>query len=227
MNILNNLMSLLQDALYLLPISLLSLTVHEFAHGYTAYKLGDPTAKEQGRLTFNPIKHIDPIGFIMMVIFRVGYAKPVPVNPLYFKKPKLGMLITAAAGPLSNLAIAVFCSFFSVLFAVLSVELPTNAALDVVFTVFFLTTLLNLSLFVFNLIPVHPFDGSRILGYFLPNSYHNFIHKYGTYIYIAFFVFLIATDYVETVISTVQIFLYNCLMLIWYVPVSALVNLFI
>ena len=227
MNILNNLMSLLQDALYLLPISLLSLTVHEFAHGFTAYKLGDPTAKDQGRLTFNPIKHIDPIGFIMMVIFRVGYAKPVPVNPLYFKKPKLGMLITAAAGPLSNLVIAVFCSFFSALFAVLSMQAPTIAALDVLFTVFFLTTVINLSLFVFNLIPVHPFDGSRILGYFLPNSYHSFVHKYGTYIYIAFFVFLIATDYVETAISTVQMFLYNCLMFVWLVPVSALVNLFI
>ena len=89
-----------------LPVVLLALSVHETAHGYVAYKLGDPTAYSLGRLTVNPLKHIDPIGLLCMVVFRIGWAKPVPINTRYFKKPKRDMALSAAAGPVSNLLLA-------------------------------------------------------------------------------------------------------------------------
>ena len=88
---------------------LLSLSFHEFSHGYVAFKLGDPTAKQAGRLTLNPLAHIDPLGTLCMLIFRFGWAKPVPVNVMYFKDRKKGMAITAAAGPISNLLLAFLC----------------------------------------------------------------------------------------------------------------------
>lgn len=230
MSIINSLIShfssFLQSALYVLPISLVSLTIHEYAHGFVAYKLGDPTAKEEGRLSLNPLKHLDPIGFIFMLFFRVGYAKPVPVNPMYFKNPKKGMLLTAAVGPLSNFVLGVVCSFFTALIFVLSDFVYSGTVMDILFEIFYIATLLNISLAVFNLIPVHPFDGSRILGYFLPNSYHRFVYKYGTYIYIAFFVFLLSTDYVEIFIGTVQQFLTGWLWYLWQYPVAFIVKLF-
>ena len=103
------LQSFLQDAIYLIPAVLLSLSFHEFSHGYVAFKLGDPTAKQAGRLTLNPLAHIDPLGTLCMLIFRFGWAKPVPVNVMYFKDRKKGMAITAAAGPISNLLLAFLC----------------------------------------------------------------------------------------------------------------------
>ncbi len=215
--LLSNIRSFVQSALYILPVSLISLTFHEFAHGFVANKLGDPTAKDEGRLSLNPLRHLDPLGFLFMIIFRVGFAKPVPVNPLYFKNPKKGMLITAAAGPLSNFILAIVCSFFSVVFAY-GTYLKGSMAVEILFTFFYLMTLINLGLAVFNLIPVHPFDGSRILGYFMPNSYHRFVMQYGNYIYIAFFVLLIATDYVSIAVSNVQEFLYRTLTVIWQHP---------
>ena len=108
--ILNNLL----DFLYIIIIYFISLTVHEFAHGFVAYKLGDPTAKDSGRLSLNPIRHLDPVGLVMMVLCRFGWAKPVPVNPNYFKNPKKGMMLTAIAGPASNLILAFISAFFCI-----------------------------------------------------------------------------------------------------------------
>lgn len=226
MGIFNNLLFGLTDVLYILPVSLISLTVHEFFHGYVAYKLGDSTAKDEGRLTLNPLKHLDLVGFLFMLFFKVGYAKPVPVNPLYFNNPKKGMLLTAAAGPLSNLVLGIVSSFFaSVLWAVY-VNVMT-APIMILFTFFYLMTLVNLGLAVFNLIPVHPFDGSRIVGYFLPGSYHRFIYKYGNYIYIAFFVLLLSTDFIGDAISEIQLFLTDLLFGLWSEPAYRLVELFV
>lgn len=107
------------DLLLRLPIVIIALVVHECAHGFIAYKLGDPTAKYLGRLTLNPIKHLDPIGALCMLLFRFGWAKPVPINPMYFKNPKVGMALSSLAGPTSNIIL----SFIGTFFYVLSVKL--------------------------------------------------------------------------------------------------------
>lgn len=220
---LDRIFSYFTDILYILPIILISLTVHECAHGWVAYKLGDPTAKNEGRLTLNPLKHIDPIGFLVMIILRFGWAKPVPVNPMYFTNPKKGMLYTAIAGPASNLALALVSSL---LFTLSYVLLPAVTFAMGVQTFFLLMTYLNIGLAVFNLIPVYPFDGSRILGYFLPRSFNNFFIQYGNYIYIAFFVLILVTDFVSDAIFFVQSNVSSFLINLWSYPIMAIANLF-
>ena len=178
-----------------LPIVLLSLSVHETAHGYVAYRLGDPTAHSMGRLTLNPIKHIDPIGFICMVLFGFGWAKPVPVNTRYFKKPKRDMALTGAAGPISNLLLAfVFAVLMRIELTVYSFVETTELTYQIFFwleTFLYLGIRLNVSLAVFNLIPVPPLDGSRIFLSLLPSDTYFKIMKYERYIYIALMVALL------------------------------------
>jgi Zn-dependent protease len=144
----------------LFPIVLVSLTLHELAHAWVAWRLGDPTAKSQGRLTLNPIVHLDPLGTLMFVLTALianlpfGWARPVPVNPRYFRRAKEGMAIVAAAGPLMNFLLALVCWG-----VVRHVELSGQwtEVLEKAYIV-------NLVLGIFNLIPVPPLDGSRILG---------------------------------------------------------------
>jgi Zn-dependent protease len=146
--------------LVLLPIVLVSLTLHELGHAYVAWKLGDPTAKEQGRLTLNPIVHLDPLGTLMFALTALianlpfGWARPVPVRPGYFRRPKEGMAIVAAAGPAMNFLIALVC-----LAVIRHVELG-NLTAEVVENAY----IVNIILGLFNLIPVPPLDGSRIVG---------------------------------------------------------------
>ena len=117
--------------LLMIPVVILSLSVHESAHGYVSYKLGDPTARNLGRITLNPLKHFDLIGFICMLFFRVGWAKPVPVNARYYKNPRKGMALTAAAGPLSNLLLAVIGVLCSEITNLVALKLQlTGAAYD-------------------------------------------------------------------------------------------------
>ena len=212
------------DILLILPITIISLTIHECAHGLIAYKLGDPTAKESGRLTLNPLAHIDIVGFIMMIVVHFGWAKPVPVNPLYFKNPKKGMMLTALAGPTSNLILAFVSTFFA-LFFTYSAYFSGVVFFDSLFEFFALMALLNFGLAAFNLIPVYPFDGSRILSYFMPNSFSNFTAQYGNYIYIAFFVFIMVTDYISIAIFNVQMFCYNTCTFVLDKPAMFLANL--
>ena len=156
-----------------LPIVLLTLSVHEMAHGYVAGKLGDPTAKALGRITLNPIKHLDPMGFICMLLFGFGWANPVPINTRNFKKPRRDMAISAAAGPISNLLLALF---FMILMRVSwmflwNIKITTETQLMMIeyFWMFLsMGVSLNITFAVFNLIPIPPFDGSRILFVFLP-----------------------------------------------------------
>lgn len=148
--------------LFAIPSILIASTVHEYAHGLAAYKLGDPTAKAYGRLTLNPLKHIDPIGALSMILFRFGWSKPVPINEYNFKKRELGTAIVSFAGPLSNLLLATFFG---------SINLIFHPALDGIFGIFLFTfTLINISLAIFNLIPIPPLDGHKIVRAFLPKK---------------------------------------------------------
>ena len=169
-------------------VVLISLSAHELAHGYTAYKLGDPTAKYMGRLTLNPIKHIDPYGLICMVLFRIGWAKPVPINPRYFKKPKRDTAICAIAGPLTNLVLAFIATFSYVL--LVKIFTGVTLANDFLFNVvdntclfIYLFAIINVSLAVFNLLPIPPFDGSRIAFSLLPDKLYFKVMRYERTIY--------------------------------------------
>lgn len=169
--------------LYFIPIYLITITVHEVAHGYAAYKMGDHTARSMGRLTLNPFKHIDIVGFLMLIFFRFGWAKPVPINPRNFKNPKKGMAISALAGPASNFCMAIIGAIIWRIIFVAGIKnniflleagtmYYTNAFLGKFFSgciAFFQSFyILNIYFGVFNLLPVPPLDGSRIVSYFLP-----------------------------------------------------------
>ncbi|MDO4563009.1 MAG: site-2 protease family protein [Clostridia bacterium] len=142
-----------------------AISVHEFAHGVTAYKLGDPTAKNAGRLTLNPLAHLDPIGALCMVVFRFGWARPVPVNMMYFRNRKRDMAIVAFAGPVANILMALL---FMALYAPIHVFLPGNAVKEFIAGLLSAGVSLNLCFAVFNLIPFPPLDGSKILNAVLP-----------------------------------------------------------
>ena len=189
--------------------ALIALTVHEYCHGYAAYKLGDDTAKNLGRLTLNPIKHIDPYGAICMVLFHVGWAKPVPVNARNFKDPKKGFAITAAAGPASNLILGFFSAFiYLVVFALvkdLTFTSKTFGYLLISNTLSFLYIFhsIKIGLGLFNLLPIPPFDGSRLLNVFLPPKTYFAIMKYEKQIYIGVLVWLLLGNYVAGFIRNI------------------------
>ena len=149
----------------------LCLTVHESCHGLAAYGLGDPTAKRQHRLSLNPLRHIDWFGLAMMVVAGFGWAKPVPVNPNYFKNPKRGMALTALAGPVSNFLLA--------LVLLLGVRIFWVSAAGSTWMMFLVeTAILSIGLGVFNLIPVPPLDGSKVLFAVLPDRAYDFVLRY-------------------------------------------------
>ena len=171
--------------LLILPMMALALSIHEASHGWAAYKCGDPTAYLMGRLTLNPIKHLDPIGFLFMMIFGYGWAKPVPINTRNFRNPKNGMAISAAAGPLSNLILGLLCAcltgFLNAFYAYLVYVQATPFWCDCIYwlwNMLYYGALLNFIFAFFNLIPVPPFDGSRIAFVFLPPKYYFGIMKY-------------------------------------------------
>ena len=182
--------------LLVLPICLLSLTVHEYCHGLAARRCGDHTAESLGRLTLNPLKHLDPIGFLCMLLFGFGWAKPVPINTRYFKNPRRDMALTALAGPASNLCLGiVFALLERVLEAALiatqiPVSLTENTPLLILLWFLSLGCQLNVYLAIFNLLPIPPFDGSRIFFIFLPPKFYFGIMKYERYIQIAMLILL-------------------------------------
>ena len=178
-----------------LPIFMLAFSIHEYSHGFVANKLGDPTAKSLGRLTLNPIKHIDLFGFIAMLVFGFGWAKPVPINTRYFKKPKRDMAITALAGPLSNIMLALIFGALLKLFSFINLNIiQTELVANIwIFTGLMLSRgiYINVLFAVFNMIPVPPFDGSRLFFAFLPSKAYFWIQRYERYIYFVFLALLI------------------------------------
>ncbi|TYO95581.1 site-2 protease family protein [Desulfallas thermosapovorans] len=166
----------LSELLLLLPAILIGLTFHEFAHGWVAYRLGDNTARNQGRLTLNPVAHIDPIGFIMLILFKFGWAKPVPVNPYNLRTdPARGMLLVSLAGPTANLVVALATA---ILLGLGFLRLLPYA--DYFYYMLYLTLQINVVLAFFNLIPVPPLDGSKILAGLFPR-HTQFIYGMETY----------------------------------------------
>lgn len=180
-----------------------TMPVHECAHAFVANKLGDGTARLSGRMTLNPMKHIDPIGALMIILVGFGYAKPVPVNPRNFKNPKTGMALTALAGPVSNLLMA---AIFILLKNIVGVLPAANVLATALYLFFTYAAIINIGLAVFNLIPIPPLDGSRVLQLLIPSKYYYKFLQYERYIVLIVFALLFfgvlsrPLAYLETVI---------------------------
>ncbi|MGN0961766.1 MAG: site-2 protease family protein [Christensenellales bacterium] len=172
---------------YLLVI-ILSLSLHEFAHAYVAYKNGDETPKFQGRITLNPLKHIDPLGILCCALFGFGWARPVEINPSNFRNIKRGVGWTSVAGVLMNLILAFFGYGFACLTALITVQ---NVFISFLQNFFYYLFIINLSLAVFNILPIYPLDGFKLVENYTKynNGYVRFMYKYGNWILLAIVIF--------------------------------------
>lgn len=157
-----------QQLIVQLPAFLFALTVHEFSHGYMAYMCGDSTAKFQGRLTLNPLKHLDPLGTLAIIFMPFGWAKPVPVDPRNFRNPQLDMIKVAAAGPIANIATMIVSFILLAVIFKTAGNIQQGSPLEPVIMMLMYSVLINAILAVFNMIPVPPLDGSKVLMGFLP-----------------------------------------------------------
>ncbi len=195
--------------LLLIPLRLLALVMHEYSHGYVSSKLGDPTPRIRGRLTFNPLAHLDLYGTILMLLTGFGWAKPVEVNPMYYKDRKKGMALVAFAGPFSNFLLAVISVLVWAIFIVISnfVDLPAQL-MSVVIQACDYSAQINLCFMVFNLIPIPPLDGSRILGMFLGNRMYYTMMQYERYSMILIIV-LSLSGMLDSIIGNGVGFLYS------------------
>lgn len=194
---------LLSIILGLVP-ALLCVTLHEFSHGYAAYKLGDDTAKRAGRLTLNPLRSLDPLGLVMLLVFHFGWAKPVPVNMFRFKTPKRGMALTALAGPMCNLVLAVVFMFF---YGLAFIPLGQSAVGGYFLEMIQITAVISLGYAVFNLIPISPLDGSKVLYAFMRDEAYYKLMRYEKYGSIVLFA-LVATGVLGRPLSTAVNWLY-------------------
>lgn len=224
-NLLHGTLSVESAIMQILAVSIivfLVMPLHEFAHGFVAYKLGDNTAKNMGRLRFSPTAHIDPMGALMILLVGFGWAKPVPVNPRNFKNPKVGMAITALAGPVSNILAAIVGAIFFYVNALLAINgiMPTVVYnLIYYFISYFIS--INISLAVFNLVPLPPLDGSKILFAFLPDNVVYKIYQYERQLNMIL-IFLIAFGALTGPLSFLQELLADFIMGIVAIPFSML-----
>lgn len=178
-------MSNIMELILVIPILLLSLSIHEYSHGYVSYLLGDPTPKQNGRLTLNPIAHLDLMGSLVLLITRrIGWAKPVPINPRYYKNPRKGLMIVGIAGPGSNLIMAgIFAiifrtvMFFASVNSVGAIGTQVSDTQYIILRFLLLAVIVNLSLGFFNLLPIPPLDGSNILRGLIPSNFDKYLNK--------------------------------------------------
>jgi len=213
------LFSLLQrDPILIFPWLLaimIGLTIHEFAHGFSAYLLGDRTAESQGRLTLNPIAHIDPFGAIMLLIVGFGWAKPVPINIHQIRHGRLGIIIVSFAGVLFNFVFATLCILTLKYFVLIHYPIDNLLVIFLVFLVF-----INFALFIFNLLPIPPLDGYHIIEYFFPSiflKYSVFMSRWGMFILL---IVVFGTNIISYVISY---FLYM-MSLLFQINIISLIN---
>ncbi|MCF8039498.1 MAG: site-2 protease family protein [Desulfohalobiaceae bacterium] len=193
-----------QFAILAIPV-LSAITFHEVAHGYAAYLLGDPTAKDAGRLTLNPIKHLDPLGALALFIVKVGWAKPVPINPGYFKNPRKGLILVSLAGPGTNFALAVLMALCFHLLSWIFVQVAGPTSLYIfrpLALIFLYGVVINIGLGVFNLLPVPPLDGSNILAGLLPPDLSRTFLKNSKYGFILL-IFLFLTGAIHKIVIPV------------------------
>lgn len=199
---LDRLQSTFQNIHIILPAILVAIVFHELAHGFTAYLLGDPTAKNKGRLTLNPIKHIDAAGFLLFIFAGFGWAKPVPVNTSYFKNRKLGTILVSIAGPLTNFILAIIAAFILSLGMIQS-EMVLNIISSIIFY--------NIVLGVFNLLPFPPLDGSKVLASLLPTKFEVMFYKYERYVYVLLLI-LVITDRINAILFPAIKFAHNIIL---------------
>lgn len=222
-NLLNHSLTIESAIMQILAVSMivfLVMPLHEFAHGFVAYKLGDNTAKNMGRLRFSPTAHIDPVGALMILLVGFGWAKPVPVNPRNFKNPKVGMALTALAGPVSNILAAVVGAVLYYINAVLAVNgiIPATVYNLLYYFLWYFISV-NISLAVFNLVPIPPLDGSKILFAFLPDKAVYKICQYERQLN-TILIILIAAGALTGPLSFVQSILAELIMTVVGIPFS-------
>lgn len=217
-------MNNLIDYLYIVPAALIAIILHELAHGLMSYWLGDPTPKRQGRLSLNPLNHLDLVGTICLIFFHVGWAKPVVVNPEYYKKKKLGMFLVAFAGPFVNILVCITSMVIYAIYIRICYRFEIyNENLHIVVGTFLMTlAMINLGLAIFNLLPIPPLDGSKILGSFLKGEVYEQYMKYQQYGFIVLALILLLSSmssggmsFITVAVDYVFEFLWNIVCLIF------------
>ena len=186
----------IQSLLLIAPPILLALTFHEYAHAYVANRLGDDTAKQSGRLSLNPLRHLDPLGTIMIFLVHFGWAKPVPVNPYRLKNPKKDMLWISAAGPCANMILAFASGILLRLLVATAGESDQTSFMGLLIYVVFMSLQINLALAIFNILPIAPLDGSKILSGLLPDGFGKmfyYMERYGPFVLLGLIIFGRAT----------------------------------
>ena len=161
-------MEILQSIVFSLVAILIAMTFHEFAHAFASYKCGDPTAKLLGRMTLNPMKHVNPMGIILLLLFGFGWANPVIISARNFKNKRVGMVVTSAAGPLMNFVLSFIALLIYVVFGILALANDNNFIISNLSLLFYYISMYNMSFGIFNLIPLPPLDGSKVVAGFLP-----------------------------------------------------------
>lgn len=216
----------LKEILYILPGLILGLSLHEYAHALVAYKCGDESQKALGNLTMNPIKHIDVLGFLFILLFRFGWAKPVRLNTRALKKPKRDFVLISIAGPLANLLLAFALSFIqAVLYflRILNEEVVYNSFFLACLYVFDAAVMMNLLLFVFNMLPVPGFDGYHAITAYLPARINEKLYRFesfGFVILLLLFVFPGALNFMYEILY----FLGNLFLRLWSYPILWIFN---